>query len=241
MEFSEGRGPRDALTDPLVYITGWRIFGIILMITLAFSCIASIKQQMMDDPENGLNGEAEDVVTFKTEVGMAGVLLEDALRVNGKSVKVNKYLLAAHSKYFRTLFFGKNAEEMPKVQINEVPDAVTNFEQLIFTMYPYNMQLDDNCVEGILLLANRFLLDSVVNRCVEFLVKKSKKSAICKFRLADQCGIIGMKKTILEQMTVEDFLIAGENYMDNLSENAKFGAEALKELSERHEELFGTE
>uniref|UniRef100_A0A183C8K3 BACK domain-containing protein n=1 Tax=Globodera pallida TaxID=36090 RepID=A0A183C8K3_GLOPA len=102
-------------------------------------------------------------------------------------------------------------------------------------------RIPDNCVEGILLLANRFLLDSVVNQCVDFLLKKSKKSAICKFRLADQCGIIGMKKTILAEMTKEDFLIAGENYMDNLSENAKFGAEALKELSERHEELFGTE
>uniref|UniRef100_A0A183CIY3 Uncharacterized protein n=1 Tax=Globodera pallida TaxID=36090 RepID=A0A183CIY3_GLOPA len=66
----------------------------------------------------------------------------------------------------------------------------------------------------------------------------SDKSAICKFRLADQCGNIGMKEQLLKQMTKEDF--CGENYLDNLSENNKLGPEAVKELSERHMELFGT-
>uniref|UniRef100_A0A183CHP3 MATH domain-containing protein n=1 Tax=Globodera pallida TaxID=36090 RepID=A0A183CHP3_GLOPA len=102
-----------------------------------------------------------------------------------------------------------------------------------------NKYLDDECVEGVLLLANRFLLDSVVNRCFEFLVTKRKKPAICKFRLADQFGIIGMKKKILKEMTTEDFY--GKNYISNYSENIKLGAEAVKELSERHKELFGTE
>uniref|UniRef100_A0A183CS24 BACK domain-containing protein n=1 Tax=Globodera pallida TaxID=36090 RepID=A0A183CS24_GLOPA len=106
-------------------------------------------------------------------------------------------------------------------------------------MDPLNVDLDDECVEGVLLLANRFLLDSVVNRCVEFLVTKSKKSAICKFRLAHQCGIIGMKNKILKEMTQEDFSISGAN-IDNLYEIKKLGDGEIEELRERHKKVLGT-
>uniref|UniRef100_A0A914HNQ2 BTB domain-containing protein n=1 Tax=Globodera rostochiensis TaxID=31243 RepID=A0A914HNQ2_GLORO len=203
-----------------------------------------VKIEELMDPKNGLYAEEENAVTFKAEViteeGVPAVRLEDALRVNGRVVYVNKYLLAAHSKFFQNLFFGENAEKSPNIQIDELFDAVAYFEQVIFTMYPHNMELNDEYVEGVLILANRFLVGTVKIRCVDFLVTKSKKTAICKFRLAHQCGIIGMKEQILKQMTKEDFLIAGKNYMDNLSENIKLGAEAVRELSERHKELFGT-
>uniref|UniRef100_A0A183C887 BTB domain-containing protein n=1 Tax=Globodera pallida TaxID=36090 RepID=A0A183C887_GLOPA len=168
-----------------------------------------------------------------------GVRSEDALLVNGEMIEVNKHLLSAHSDFFSVLFFGENAEQMPKIQIDDVTDAVGIFVRLIRTMYPLDLRLDDGCVEGVLHLANRFLLGSVENRCVEFLEKKSKKSPICKLRLAQQYGFIALKTHILKSLKKDDF--SGEKHFDNLSEIDKMGAEAVNELRERHKQLFGVQ
>ncbi|KAL3106103.1 hypothetical protein niasHT_030390 [Heterodera trifolii] len=200
----------------------------------------------LTDQGNGLYNEQEDTVTLKALVitekprGMTGIRTEDALMVNGQIVYVNKYLLATHSDFFRTLFFGQNAVENPKIVIEgEGENAVANFERTISLLSSPDEELDDDCVEIVLLLANRFLFDSIENRCVNFLLNKSKKRKIFKFRLAHQCAIIGMKDAILNSMKKEDFDVNGYSHYDILSEHNKLDEEAAKELRERHKSLFG--
>ncbi|KAL3115145.1 hypothetical protein niasHT_016238 [Heterodera trifolii] len=119
-------------------------------------------------------------------------------------------------------------------------NAVPLFERLIATMEPTNAALDDDCVEGVLMLANQFLLDCVKNRCAKFLLANSRKSAITKFRLAHQCGITAMKKQLLDAMNRSDFDIAGPNYMIALFDYNKMDRYAINELDERHKQLFAT-
>ncbi|KAL3097124.1 hypothetical protein niasHS_002840 [Heterodera schachtii] len=199
------------------------------------------------DVTNGFYDAKDDAMAFKMEVAaeepklMPGLRNEHALVVNGKVLFVNKYLLAAHSKFFEELFFDANAKETPEMEIKEVENAVEHFERVLSVMYPQNIELDDECVENVLLLAHRFLLGSVGNLCVKFLLEKSKMSAISKFRLAHQCGIVGMKKKILQGMSKEDFVVTAANYMDNLWNSKKLEADAVAELTERHNELFKKE
>ncbi|KAL3109846.1 hypothetical protein niasHT_011149 [Heterodera trifolii] len=181
---------------------------------------AFAKFEELMNPKNGFYNETEDTITLKAEVvvenpyRIRGIRSEDILWVNGKMVYVNKHLLATHSDFFRTLFFGPSAEENPELVVDDGDEnTVANFERTIAMLNSPNAKLDDNCVETVLLLANRFLLGSIENSCVHFLMNKSKKSAICKFQLAHQCGIIGMKEKILKDMTKGDFAVAEENFI----------------------------
>uniref|UniRef100_A0A183BNN0 BTB domain-containing protein n=1 Tax=Globodera pallida TaxID=36090 RepID=A0A183BNN0_GLOPA len=193
--------------------------------------VESIESQC---PSNTGGDQAKDN-QYKMGGKMPGVSTEDILLVNDEAVSVNKHVLAACSNFFRALFFGENAEEVPRVQIDG-PDAVAQFERLVTATHDQRrVELNDECVEDILLLANRFQFDSVVSDCFEFLVHSSKKLATCKFRLADQCENIIVKKKILNAMTKHDF--AWQNYFKNRAEEYKMGSGAINELKERLNEL----
>ncbi|KAL3109337.1 hypothetical protein niasHT_010601 [Heterodera trifolii] len=187
------------------------------------------------DPANGVYDEKEDAITFKAEIivktrkkePIIEFQAEDKLLVNGQVVNVNKYLLAAHSEFFKILFFEFN-EKMPKIEIGNDENAVGNFEKLISLVNSPSAELDDNSVENVLLLADRFQLASVLNRCANFLVKKSKKPFIHKYLLAHQYNIIGVKK----ELCGLHYRITAEEYFSNVNyliEKFKIDEKALKE------------
>uniref|UniRef100_A0A914HJK1 BTB domain-containing protein n=1 Tax=Globodera rostochiensis TaxID=31243 RepID=A0A914HJK1_GLORO len=195
------------------------------------------------DSDGGLYNEEEDLMTFVAQInadeviGPSGVEPNAVLLVNQSAVYVNNELLAACSTFFESLFFGENAEEVPKIQIDDVPDPVENFGRLLATMGPPNVQLNDECVENVWLLAKRFSIGSVEKRCVEFLFKESKKSAICKFRLAP----LDKKEQILNAMTEKDFSISLEDgYSDNLYEIRKLNDQEIELLRKRQKEICET-
>uniref|UniRef100_A0A914HUL3 BTB domain-containing protein n=1 Tax=Globodera rostochiensis TaxID=31243 RepID=A0A914HUL3_GLORO len=184
---------------------------------------------------SNIGGDQAKDNPYKLGGKIPGVCTEDVLLVNDEAVYVNKQVLAACSKFFRALFFGENAEEVPKVKIDG-PDPVEQFERLVIATHdPWRLELNDECVEEVLLLANQFQFESIVNHCFEFLMDKSKKLATCKFRLADECGNVIMKKKFLNAITKDDF--AWQNYFKNRAEEYKMGVGAINELKDRLNEL----
>uniref|UniRef100_A0A183BSC8 MATH domain-containing protein n=1 Tax=Globodera pallida TaxID=36090 RepID=A0A183BSC8_GLOPA len=245
-EFSAGRELKAVLSAPVVYINGlpWRIeinhldahVGIYLKCygdetDMAWTCraaaqfsVVSCKKSAESLKQRG-SLDSFDVYTAGSSWGWQKFIKFDELMDPKNGLYDEKWDAVT----FKAEVVAEEPNGMPGVRFEDV----LRVNGKLVNVNKHGVDLDDECVEGILLLANRFLLDSVVNRCVDFLLTKSKKSAICKFRLAHQCGIIGMKDLILAEMTKKDFMIAGKNYINNYSENAKLGAEAAKELSER--------
>uniref|UniRef100_A0A915DG74 BTB domain-containing protein n=1 Tax=Ditylenchus dipsaci TaxID=166011 RepID=A0A915DG74_9BILA len=94
-------------------------------------------------------------------------------------VEAEFILLAAHSEYFNTLFFG-DFEERNKDQF-ELPEvSASHFNRLLEAIYPSPNPdaIIDNHVECLLRMADRFLVHSVTQRCVEYLKKAARDSSI---------------------------------------------------------------
>ncbi|KAL3070681.1 hypothetical protein niasHS_016955 [Heterodera schachtii] len=167
----------------------------------------SEKLKNLFNPINRVYDKKDDAIIFKAEIIVKNkkkepiikFQAEDKLMVNGQVVKVNKYLLAAHSEFFK-IFFNEFNQQTAKIEIDNDENAVGKFEKLISLVNSPNAELDDDYVENVLLLADRFQLASVLNRCANFFVNKSKKPFINKILQAHQYNIIGVKEELINDM-----------------------------------------
>lgn len=112
----------------------------------------------------------------------------------------------------------------------------------------FDKQIDEN-FEGILALADRFVMDNVKKYCLRFLLRKSKRSKLFKFRIAHKYAWIGTKvwifiyfekikkiqEKILRKMKLDDF--KPSKFLKNAEEYKQLDEEAEAALAERHAEL----
>lgn len=128
------------------------------------------------------------------------------LNVNGEKFFVLKGHLAQHSDFFDRMFFGpfaeKDRQELP------VGDVDPHYFQIFMELINGEMCLDDDNIEGVLQVVQRFLADSVLKRCENFLLKKSELREKKKFQLAVEYGFGELlKKTISEISSTVAFLL----------------------------------
>ncbi|CAO4367401.1 unnamed protein product [Caenorhabditis nigoni] len=107
------------------------------------------------------------------EMFLASGKTDGILIVEGKALNVNKSFLSFHSDYFSTLFSSNFKEgQMTEIEIKEV--SYEDFGLLLSTIYPMQMFPNDETVEKLLELADRFLMPSVKHIVEHHLLEHSK-------------------------------------------------------------------
>ncbi|CAO4367642.1 unnamed protein product [Caenorhabditis nigoni] len=136
---------------------------------------------------------------------------------------VNRMHLSYHSSYFKTLLLGKLSEsEKSIIELKNIdPEDLQKFLNVLYG----ESVIDDDTVEGILKLADKYDAKTVIRRCEEFLLEKSKNSIKFKFTLAVRYKLDALKDKCLSELktTAEIRELVPENAHD-------FGPDVWKEL-----------
>ncbi|XP_023274759.1 kelch-like protein 41a, partial [Seriola lalandi dorsalis] len=111
-------------------------------------------------------------------------LIDCILKVGDRSIPCHRLILAACSPYFRELYFSEDGKEADKTEVvleNLDPKIL---EVIVNYMYSAEIDINDDNVQDILSVANRFQIPSVFTVCVNYLQKKlSKKNCLAIYRL----------------------------------------------------------
>lgn len=137
-------------------------------------------------------GLREDLRLFQSTLLQDGLkellnenkLIDCILKVGDRSIPCHQLILAACSPYFRELYFSEDGEEVGKRDVvleNLDPDIM---EAIVNYMYSAEIDINDNNVQDILTVANRFQIPSVFTVCVNYLQKRlTKKNCLAVYRL----------------------------------------------------------
>lgn len=138
-------------------------------------------------------GLREDLRLFQTTLLQDGLkellnenkLIDCVLKVGDRSIPCHRLILAACSPYFRELFFSSDSKDADKKEVTlENLDPVL-MEAIVNYMYSAEIDINNNNVQELLTVANRFQIPSVFTVCVNYLQKMlSKKNCLAVYRLA---------------------------------------------------------
>ncbi|CAL1582352.1 unnamed protein product [Knipowitschia caucasica] len=111
-------------------------------------------------------------------------LIDCVLKISDRRIPCHRLILSACSPYFRELYFSDAGEESQEKEIlleNLDPDLM---ETIVNYMYSAEIDINDNNVQDILVVANRFQIPSVFTVCVNYLQKQlSKRNCLAVYRL----------------------------------------------------------
>ncbi|XP_056145442.1 kelch-like protein 41a isoform X2 [Lampris incognitus] len=138
-------------------------------------------------------GLREDLRLFQSTLlqdGLRELLNENkfidcVLKVGDRSFPCHRLILAACSPYFCELYFSEDGKELDKkeeVVLENLDPAIV--EMIVNYMYSAEIDINDDNVQDIFAVANRFQIPSIFTVCVNYLQKRlSPKNCLAIFRL----------------------------------------------------------
>ncbi|CAL2034097.1 unnamed protein product [Caenorhabditis brenneri] len=115
-------------------------------------------------------------------------LNDTILVIDGRKLNVNSVFLSYYSEFFRALFSSKFKEgQMDEIPIKDVSYA--DFELLMNTTFTMTVFLNDNTVEKLLELADRFLIPSVIGHVEYHLLHNTRINSEKIIWMADKYGM----------------------------------------------------
>lgn len=169
-------------------------------------------------------------------------LIDCNLKVGDRIIPCHRLILAACSPSFRELFFTEDGEEVDKkeVVLENLDPAV--MEGIVNYMYSAEIDINDENVQDILAVANRFQIPSVFTVCVNYLQKKLSQTnclAIYRLGLVTNCARLAMaaRDYIADRF---ETIAKDEDFLDLAPHElfAIIGADALN--VEKEEAVFET-
>ncbi|XP_017280063.1 kelch-like protein 41a [Kryptolebias marmoratus] len=137
-------------------------------------------------------GLREDLHLFQSTLLQDGLkellnenkLIDCILKVGDRNIPSHRLILAACSPYFRELFFSEDGEEVDRKEVVLENLNPSIMEGIVNYLYSAEIDINDNNVQDILAVANRFQIPSVFTVCVNYLQKKvTRKTCLAIYRL----------------------------------------------------------
>ncbi|CAO4366298.1 unnamed protein product [Caenorhabditis nigoni] len=144
---------------------------------------------------------------------------------------VSKLYLAAQSSFFKTLFLGNFCEsKMSEIPLTGIePEDFQHFLEVLYG----ESAIDDTTVEGVTFLSDMYDAQTVMRRCEEFLLEKSKKTLKKKLQLATRYHMEKLKEKSMGDIdSIEDIRSVIPENVDDYDQQTTF--ELLGKLNYFH-------